>query len=238
MTIYNWLKTWIGSFLRLFVPPLCAVCGRVLQKGEEGICMRCNITLPRTDYHRRNNNPVEVMFFGKFPIERGSSYFYYMKGNSYRQIVLHLKYRGRRDLGQTMGRFMARELSGSGFFDGIDFILPIPLHPRKQRMRGYNQSEQIAIGISSITGIPVENNAVARIQFTQSQTRKKTILARWENVDGLFSLVGDPRHFSGKHILLVDDVLTTGATITACADAFKGVKDIRFSVLTLAKAHS
>ena len=229
------LKTWFLSFLHLFFSRQCAVCGTPLQEGEEAICLKCNMDLPRTDYHLRTDNPVERMFWGKLPLERATSYFFYHKGSDFRRILYQLKYSGRKDLGEIMGCFMAAELTVSGFFHNVDVIVPIPLHPRKQRMRGYNQSECIAKGVAAVTGIPLDTVSVMRRKHTETQT-SKSAYERWENVDGIFHL----RHlerFVGKHILLVDDVLTTGATPTACADVFRDVKGVRISVLTLAVAH-
>ena len=229
------LKTWFLSFLHLFFSRQCAVCGTPLQEGEEAICLKCNMDLPRTDYHLRTDNPVERMFWGKLPLERATSYFFYHKGSDFRRILYQLKYSGRKDLGEIMGCFMAAELTVSGFFHNVDVIVPIPLHPRKQRMRGYNQSECIAKGVAAVTGIPLDTVSVMRRKHTETQT-SKSAYEQWENVDGIFHL----RHlerFVGKHILLVDDVLTTGATTTACADVFRDVKGVRISVLTLAVAH-
>ena len=117
-----------------------------------------------------------------------------------------------------MGRFMAAELAGAGFFESIDVIIPVPLHPRKLRARGYNQTEYIARGVSEISGIPLDASSIIRIKFTETQTHK-SIFERSENVDGVFRVIS-PEYFRGKHILIIDDVLTTGATTTACADAF------------------
>lgn len=232
----NTFRTWFFSFVHLFFPRQCAVCGASLQEGEEGICMRCNMDMPRTNYHLRKDNPVERMFWGKMPLERATSCFFYHKGSDFRRILHQLKYGGRKDLGEVMGRFMAAELSAIGFFNGIDVIIPVPLHPRKQKQRGYNQSECIARGVSAVTGISIDTASVVRKKYTETQTRKSSY-ERWENVDGIFRL----RHsasFVGKHILIIDDVLTTGATTTACADAFKEVEGVRISVLTLAVADS
>ena len=190
----NTFKTWFLSFLHLFFPRQCAVCGEPLQEGEDAICLKCNMSLPRTGYH--------------------------------------LKYGGRKDLGEIMGRFMAAELLESGFFRGIDVIVPVPLHPRKQRIRGYNQSEYIARGIAAVTGLSLDTSSVVRKRHTETQT-SKSAYERWENVDGMFRL-DCPERFAGKHVLLVDDVLTTGATTTACADAFRDVEGMCISVLTLA----
>lgn len=198
--------------------------------------MKCNMDMPRTNYHLRKDNPVEHLFWGKIPIERATSYFFYQKGGSFRQILHQLKYGGRKDLGEVMGRFMAAELAPAGFFKDVDGIVPVPLHPHKRKLRGYNQSECIAHGISVVTGIPMDTSSVVRKKHTDTQTRKSTY-ERWENVDGIFHLC-HPGHLVGKHILIVDDVLTTGSTTTACADAFKGVENIRISILTLAVADS
>ena len=143
----NTLKVWLLSFLHLFFPRQCAVCGTLLQEGEETICLKCNMDLSRTDYHLCADNPVERTFWGKLPLERATSYFFYHKGSDFRRILHQLKYGGRKDLGETMGRFMAAELAVSEFFRDVDVIVPVPLHPRKQRMRGYNQSECVAKGL-------------------------------------------------------------------------------------------
>ena len=190
--------------------------------------------MPRTNWHLEKDNPVERQFWGKFPLERATSYFLYHKGSDFRHILHQLKYEGREDIGRTMGRFMAEEIRSSGFFDGVDFIVPVPLHPRKLRERGYNQSERLSEGIAEVTGITMDVRAVCRRVYSQTQTRKSAY-ERWENVAGIFE-VEHPERYAGKHILLVDDVLTTGSTITACADAFAGVEGLRISVLTLAKA--
>lgn len=225
---------WFRSAARLLFPRRCVVCGARLVEGEEGICLRCNMDMPRTNWHLLPDNPVEKEFWGKIPLEHATSFFLYHKGSDFRHVLHLLKYGGRKDIGRIMGRFMAQELQDSGFFEGIDRIVPIPLHPLKRKERGYNQSECLARGLSAVTGIPVDTSGVKRVVHTQSQTRKSAY-ERWENVAGIFR-VEHPEHYAGQHILLVDDVLTTGSTITACADAFAGVEGLRISVLTLAKA--
>lgn len=230
----NTVKTWFLSFIHLLFPRQCVVCGGPLQEGEEAICLKCNIDMPRTDYHHQKDNPVERMFWGKIPLERATSYFFYHKGSDFRRVLHQLKYGGRKDLGEAMGRFMAAELLTSGFFREIDMIVPVPLHPRKQRMRGYNQSACIARGVAAVTGIQVDDTSVSRKKHTETQTHK-SVYERWENVDGIFRLC-HPERFVGKHILIIDDVLTTGATTTACADAFQDVEGICISILTLAVA--
>lgn len=228
------IKDWLGSFLSLLFPRCCVVCGRPLAKGEECLCTMCNIELPRTDYHLRKDNPVEKLFWGKVPLERATSFYFYRKGSDFRQILHQLKYGGQKGIGAIMGRYMAAELQQSGFFEGVDVILPVPLHKKKQQIRGYNQSEWIARGITAVTGIPIDTEAVVRRKNTETQTRKSS-LERWENVEGIFEL-HHAEALAGKHILIVDDVLTTGATAVECASCLTGIEGIRISVLTLAVA--
>ncbi len=228
------LREWWQAFFDLLFPRCCVVCGRPLGKGEEGICTSCNIALPRTGYHLLEDNPVEQLFWGKVSLQRATSFFYYRKGSPSRRILHQLKYGGQKTLAQSMGRYMAAELVASGFFEGVEVLIPVPLHLRKEKRRGYNQSEWIARGIGQVTGIPLDRSSVVRKKYTETQTRK-TAYERWENVAGVFAL-SCPEHFVGKHILLIDDVLTTGATIVACASALQEVAGIRISVLTLAVA--
>lgn len=228
------IKDWLGSFLSLLFPRCCVVCGRPLAKGEECLCTMCNINLPRTDYHLRKDNPVEKMFWGKIPLEHATSFFFYRKGSDFRQILHQLKYGGQKGIGAIMGRYMAAELLESGFFEGVDVILPVPLHKKKQQIRGYNQSEWIARGIAAVTGISIDTESVVRQKNTDTQTRK-SFFERWENVEGIFQL-HHAESLTGKHILIVDDVLTTGATTVECASCLTEIEGIRISILTLAMA--
>lgn len=190
--------------------------------------------MPRTHYDTYPGNPAEQMFWGKVPVERVASYFFYNKSSNFRFILYQLKYHGHKELGEAMGRMMAEELLRSGFFETIDCIIPVPLHEKKLRLRGYNQSEWIARGLAAVTCIPVDTTTVVRQKNTETQTRK-TMMERWENVDGIFILL-QPSLFVRKHVLIVDDVLTTGATTVSCASAFSEVEGVRISVLTLALA--
>lgn len=218
----------------LFFPRCCVVCGTVLSRNEQFLCLHCLAGLPRTNLHLRKDNEVEKNFWGKLPVERATSFLYYSKGGDVRKLLYELKYYGNQEIGEMLGKCMAAELLPSGFFVSVDCIIPVPLHAKKKRQRGYNQSECLAAGISEITGVPVASHFIVREQYTATQTRKGSY-ERWENVDGIFHCNGLER-LAGKHVLLVDDVLTTGATIVACADALKGVPGLRVSVLTLALA--
>jgi possible amidophosphoribosyl-transferase len=193
------------------------------------------MNLPRTGFHLRKDNPVECLFWGRIPVlERASSFLFYRKGSDFRRILHLLKYSGYKELGEVMGRYMAAELVSCGFFDHVDVIVPVPLHKEKQKLRGYNQSEWIARGIASVTGIPLNAKSVIREKNTETQTRKSTF-ERSENVEGIFNLC-DVVCFQGKHVLIIDDVLTTGSTTVACASTLFEVEGVRISVLTLAVA--
>ena len=222
-----WIDLW-----ELFFPRHCAVCGCKLQKSEKHICLSCLQTMFRTNYHLQTDNPMEKNLWGKIPLGRATALFFYRRENPYVKLLYELKYYGNFRLGVYMGRYMAICLKDSDFFQGIQLIVPVPLHPDKLRKRGYNQSAKLAEGISQITGIPVATNVIIRQKFTDTQTRKSRI-ERWLNVSGIFVCIA-PSELEGKHILLVDDVMTTGATIVSCSDALAGIPGLRVSVLTLA----
>ena len=222
-----WTDLW-----KLFFPQCCLICGKTLLEGEEYLCFQCLSNIPRTHLYLRKDNEMEKELWGKFPIERASAYLYYSKGGDVKKLLTDLKYRGNADLGSFLGRCMTREMLSSGFFQGVDGIIPVPLHPRKQKIRGYNQSIMLANGISSVTNIPVWTDLLVRTQYTQTQTRKGSY-ERWLNVKDMFECTS-PERLRDKHVLLVDDVFTTGATLVACADAFRQIPGLRFSVLTLA----
>lgn len=190
--------------------------------------------LPRAHIHLRQVNEMEKSLWGKFPVERAEAYLYYIKGGDAQRILFELKYYGNLKLAYFLGRCMALELRSSDFFDGIDYIVPVPLHRKKLKKRGYNQSEVLAEGVASVTGIPMATDLLVREQYTETQTHKGNY-ERWMNVKGIFGC-NSWENFKGKHLLLVDDVFTTGATVVACADALACIPDLKLSVLTLAIA--
>ncbi len=221
----------------LFFPRTCVCCGKLLSSQEEGLCISCMASLPMTGILNAPGNEVERRFWGIYPIERATALYYYARGGLVSNILHGMKYRGRKLLCRQMGRIIGTELLGSGFFEGIDFILPVPLHKNRQRDRGYNQSELLARGISEITSIPVVTDVMRRIHNNATQTHKSAF-ERWDNAEGLFDVTERAHSLSGRHVLLIDDVLTTGATISACLDALKTVDYVKISVLTLAWAKS
>lgn len=222
--------------LDLISPRLCVVCGHRLTVTEEVICTKCNFHLPRTDFHHNAyENEMAKLFWYLIPIERATAYFYYEPHSSTANIIYQMKYKDHAEIGEVMGRMMGKELMPSGFFDGIDGIIPIPLTKKRQRQRGYNQSEEIARGISEVTGLPLFDKVVKRVSFKGSQTN----LGRWErneNVEKVFELIDPAIH--DKHLLVVDDVVTTGATVIACSKELAKAGNIKISALSLGFAKS
>ena len=223
--------------LDLISPRLCVVCGHRLTVTEEVICARCNFHLPRTGFqHNAYENDMAKLFWGQIPIERATAFFYYEAHAETANILYELKYKDHPEIGEIFGRMFAAEIKSAGFFDGIDGIVPVPLAKKRQRQRGYNQSEEIAQGVSEITGLPIYNKVVKRISFKGSQTNK----GRWdrqENVERVFDLI-DAEAVSNKHLLLIDDVVTTGATCIACAKVLCQSANVRISILSLGFAKS
>lgn len=220
------------SFWQLLYPKRCIICGRRMTEGDGMMCLSCNLDLPRTNlYKDAYDNAMARLFWGKMPVERAAALLYYSPDTQTSHAVMDFKYFGRRDVAEYLGRMAAEEFADSGFFDGIDIIVPMPLAPNRLKERGYNQCSYIAKGISSVTGLPIDEDIVRRISFSESQT-KKHAWERMTNVSGAFSLT-DEEKVKGKHVLLVDDVVTTGATISSCGAEIAKAGDVKISVLTL-----
>lgn len=224
------------DFISLLFPRLCYGCGNDLMRNESLICTECYVTIPRTNYHTMADNPVSQLFWGRCLIERAAAFSYYNKGSRIRNLIHNMKYKGLKELGYELGRIYGTSLLGSDFLEGIDVLIPVPLHLSKKRIRGFNQSECIASGIGDTTGLTVDNQALARITGSATQT-KRSRYDRWTNVEGIFT-VTDPSLIRGKHILLIDDVITTGATIESCTGELLKVEGVKVSVAALAYAPS
>jgi ComF family protein len=191
----------------------------------------CILKLPKTNYHLNVENQVTDRFAGKIPLAKATSYLYYNKGGTGQIIVAEIKYRGNQSLGQWIGAYLAKELASTDFFRDIDYLIPVPLHPSKEKKRGFNQAERIAEGIARITKIPLETKNIYRNKANATQT-KKSVYERWKNTFNLFE-VNDIEMFRGKHLLLIDDVLTTGSTLEAVAQSVLPIENIKISILTL-----
>lgn len=217
-------------------PRTCAACGKRLSDHERAVCGGCMRHLHRVPYGGRDSHgEIERLFWGRLPIERATSLFYY-DSEATHSLLHHLKYYGRPEVGARMGQLMAKELAPKGFFEGIDVVAPLPLHWRRFLRRGYNQSACLARSISRSTGLPMETGGVRRVRNNPSQTRMPASHARRENVEGIFRLTArGASAFSDKHVLLVDDTLTTGSTLISCGQEIARVAK-RLSICTLAYA--
>lgn len=218
--------------INLVAPRQCAMCGCRLGIGEDVICTACNIELPRTGYAATPyDNEMAKLFWGRMPVEKAAALFFYRAHSDASKIIYRLKYMNHPETGELMGRMIAKGFAAHRFFDGIDAIVPVPLAKKRKRERGYNQSLEIARGVSQITRLPIISNAVKRKSFKGSQTQ----MSRWqrnENVEGEF-ILKDSEAVKGKHILIIDDVVTTGATVISCATELAKAGGVKFSVMSL-----
>ena len=223
---------WWTRFLDFISPRACVVCDHRLAPSEHSLCGVCLFHLPRTDFYLKPlDNPMAQLFWKLANIQKATALFYHQSHSETSRLIYRLKYNDRPDIGEDMGHVMAQELLSTGFFNDIDVLLPVPLSLKRLRQRGYNQSEMLAIGVSDITQLPIITHALQRKDFHQSQTK----LTRWqrqENVADTFHLVDDSKR-KGRHVLLIDDICTTGATLIACSNALRAIEGIRISVLTL-----
>ncbi len=220
---------WISDLIDLIFPRCCMVCDELLSPQERDICLDCMSKLPKIE--KLHLEEIEKVFWGKVEIERATSYIYYHKNSPYNNVIHYLKYKNRPEPGERLAFIAAKEIAETGFFDGIDAIVPLPLSKKKLKERGYNQCDYIAAGISRATGIPVLKGAVVRTTANETQTHKNRD-ERWKNVEGIFAL-DRPQDIEGKHVLLLDDILTTGATLASCAKTIQAGCNCRISVFTL-----
>ncbi len=222
------------SILHVVFPHVCDGCGSDLLNIESRLCIRCIASLPETNFEIHPNNPVEKDFWGRIPIANASAHLYFTKESLVQHLMHQLKYKGNKELGLQLGRLMGNALKSADRFSDIDALIPLPLFPSKEKKRGYNQATVLCDGIAEILNIPVLNNVITRPQHTETQTKKGRI-ERWRNIEGKFQLV-DPLKIQSKHILLVDDVVTTGATLEACGNELLKADNVKLSIATLCKA--
>ena len=225
-------KSMLNDFLSLIFPKVCAACGKSLFKTEESICTYCLYHLPKTNFHLYEDNPVIKLFWGRANIFSASSLYSFSKGSKVQHLIHQLKYRGKKEIGFTLGKYYGQELRSSILFSSSNLVIPVPLHPRKLKKRGYNQSETFAQGLAESMKAESRSDLLIRARASETQTRKSRF-ARWENVGEIFKVVA-PEKIQGKHVLLVDDVVTTGSTLEACANKILEVPDTKVSVATIA----
>ena len=222
----------LQSFLALFYPAICSGCNKPLSSQDEIICINCWSELPKSFQYKDKQNHTSKLFWGRYPLENAFSTFLYYKGNSLQNMIYDLKYRGNQKVGEVLGKEVGKEILLANI--NIDVIIPVPLHPAKLQKRGYNQALSIAKGILEVLSCDLDTGSLLRKVNTDTQTRKSKF-DRWENVKEIFSLKNQSE-LEGKHILLVDDVITTGSTIEGCCHTLGEVSGIRISVVAIASA--
>lgn len=223
------------DIVQLLIPRTCAVCRTARTAERTSLCGGCISSLPYLHQHAQEQEEIAAMFYGKVPVKRATALCLYEKGNITAQILHAMKYGGNKKLCEDMGKLCYQSLAPSHFFDDVDILLPVPLHPARLRSRGYNQSYHIARGISELSGIPIDTHSLHRLHNNQTQTVTSS-LYRGMSTEHLFSLTPHAQTLAHRHVLLVDDVLTTGATLLACSEVLHTVEDIQISLLTIGKA--
>ena len=227
------MKTkWLDNFLNLFFPHLCLACGERPIKNKEIICLKCQSTLPETNMHLSKENRFTDRFWGRIDLSAGAALYAFQKGGTVQQLIHKLKYHNRPNIGLQLGIYYGKKLNKTVLFKNIDAIVPVPLHPQKQRQRGYNQSTQFALGLSESLKKPIIHKGLKRIKYGESQTRKSKT-KRYEDILQAFE-IHHGNLLKNKHILLVDDVLTTGATLETCASKILALTNTKVSMVTIA----
>lgn len=227
------IRFFLQDFINLFFPNSCTVCGRTLIKGENVLCTFCINDLPRTRFHKQPDNPVIQLFYANPRILYGTAYFIYKKGSRFQKLIHQLKYKGCPEIGIELGKHFGNDILGS-VFHSADVLVPVPLHPERFKKRGYNQSEKICQGMSVSMSIPVDFKSVIRTVNTQTQTRKNKE-ERHKNVESIFS-IQNPEMLKNKHVLVVDDIITTGSTMLSFAEEILKIEGTKVSVAALGVA--
>ncbi len=219
------------SILHLLFPHVCEGCGTDILGVNHFLCIRCLAELPKTEFHLYANNPIEKIFWGRLPVTHATAQYYFTKGSKMQHLMHGLKYKGNKELGLYLGRLMGHALAESSRFRYIDALIPLPLFPAKEQKRGYNQATVLCEGIAEIFEKPILKDVIIRTTQTDTQTKKNRI-ERWANMEGRFELV-KPEAIKDKHVLLIDDVVTTGATLEACSACLMQADNTQLSLATL-----
>src|SRR6266498_3377724 len=226
------LYSHLNHFTHLFFPHVCEGCGTDILENGSLLCAECLLKLPQTNFIAEPDNPVEKIFYGRIKVEAAGSAFYFTKHSLLQHLIVQLKYRGNKDMGFYFGKLLGYQLVQSNRFNNIDAIIPLPLNRRKERKRGYNQAAIIAEGITSVWPKLVLKNNVQRMIFTETQTHKDRI-TRWQTMEGVFENI-DKESLTNKHLLLIDDIVTTGATLEACGAKLLEIPGTKLSIVTVA----
>lgn len=232
MLMKNILQSYYNSLTHLIFPHHCEGCGTDVLDDEQLLCINCLVQLPETGYLSIAGNPVEKMFYGRMRVAYAGSLLYFTKESLVQHLIHQLKYKGNREVGLFLGKLLGSQLQQSGRFDEIDAIIPLPLNSKKEFKRGYNQASVICEGIAAVWNKPILKDAVARTVFTETQTHQGRV-HRWQNIEGVFEVVNEIA-LAGKHLLLVDDIVTTGATLEACGSIILAATKNRLSIATVA----
>lgn len=227
-------SAYLSDFVSLLFPQLCNACGESLVSGEELICTDCRYHLPFTDFHLKPDNMVAQQFWGKINLEAAYAMCYFTKGGKIQHLMHQFKYKGIQQIGVMLGNIAGGQLAENPIFSSVDIIIPVPLHKSRLRKRGYNQSTCFAEGLSQKMNIPVDENNLVRLRATETQTHRSRF-SRFENMQEVFS-INDSAALANKHVLLVDDVITTGSTLEACGAELLKVKGLKLSIATIACA--
>ncbi len=222
----------LNEINNILLPKVCFGCNAQLSRGESVLCAICRHELPLTDYNFVDENSVDLIFYGRIPIKKAASFVFFAKNGIVKNLLHHLKYKNQEQIGSFFGDWYGNLLKKNGALKTIDIVIPVPLHPKKEKKRGYNQVALFAQKIAKHIDAAYRDDILFKVVNTKTQTKKDRQL-RWENTKDVFQLKNvEPIHF--KHILLVDDVITTGATIEASAKKLFQLKDIDISVLSIA----
>jgi len=224
------------SLINLFFPKSCAGCHSFLLKEELVICTACRHEIPQTNHHKTLNNETMQKFYGKIPLEFAASLLYFHKKGIVQEMIHKLKYKGHEEIGETLGYWYAEELKNTVQIKNIDYIIPVPLHPKKLRERGYNQVTKFGKSLSNELQIPLNDSVLVRNVYSKTQTRKN-LLGRTDVIENIFDVVFSEVHHN-KHFLLIDDVITTGSTLEACSRALLKIPDAKISIVCMAMSHN
>jgi ComF family protein len=224
------------NLINLFFPKSCAGCHSVLLSDEKVICTVCRHEIPLTNHHKMDDNEVYQKFYGRIPLEFGAALFYFHKKGIVQEMIHKLKYKGQEEISETVGDWYASELKDLNQMATIDYIIPVPLHKKRMRERGYNQVTGFGRALSNQLGIPYDDQLLHRKLHTKTQT-KKDLLGRADVISTVFDVDFSDNHH-GKHFMLIDDVITTGSTLEACSRALLKIPNVKISIVCMAMAHS